>query len=68
MHSVVVAVHQAWKQPYATKGDFARSHANAVAVAAQEGLITTRITGDLYGGEWRPTAAGVEFLEELEKT
>ena len=68
MPTIAEVVYQAWKQPFSTKGDFARGQANAVAAAAQEGLITTRMAGDLYGGEWRPTTTGLDALDKLEKS
>ncbi len=55
----------AWRQPFTTKCDFARTHADLVAVAASDGFITTRIAAGLYGNRWQITAPGLRHLEAL---
>lgn len=60
-------VDRAWRSPFSTKSDFARENASAVAVAAQQGLITTRITGDVYGSVWRVTPNGLSVLWRSEE-
>lgn len=46
-------------QPFSTKSNFARLEASWVAVAASQGLITTRTGKDTFGTLWRATAEGV---------
>ena len=53
-------------KPFTTKSDFARSYATVVAMAAVEGLITTKINDTTYGNVWLVTGNGMEYLEELE--
>lgn len=48
-----------------TKSDFARAWADYLAMAASQGLITTKLYGDVYGREWQITAKGLTALEEL---
>ena len=48
-----------------TKSDFARTHANPVALAASLGLITVVMPGGSYGNTWRITAKGLQRLENL---
>jgi DNA polymerase-1 len=40
---------RAWTKPFSTKSDFARAHADHVALAASDGLITTRIAAGCTG-------------------
>lgn len=47
-------------------GDFARANAEMIAMAASMGLITTRIHMDIYGRDWVPAIAGLEFLDDVE--
>ena len=46
--------------------DFAREHAAIVAMAASQGLITTKIHLGLYGRYWVPTLLGLRLLNEVE--
>ncbi|MEM6746792.1 MAG: hypothetical protein AAF608_05180 [Pseudomonadota bacterium] len=52
-----------WRKPCSCKGDYARSKAAIIAMAASEDLITTRLP-DGYATEWRVTAKGLALLEE----
>ena len=45
--------------------DYARMRADVMAAAASEGLLTTWTLHEGYGRIWRPTAAGLLFLEEV---
>jgi hypothetical protein len=47
------------------KSDFARAQAVFIAMAASDGLITTREAAGLYGNVWRITQAGMERLRIL---
>ena len=52
----------AWTEPFALQSDFARAHADIVAMAASDGLITTKIASGLYGRRWLITEAGLRHL------
>ena len=59
---------EAWISPFSTKGDFARLHADFVAMAASDGMITTKIAAGLYGRRWLITEAGLRHLRALGET
>jgi hypothetical protein len=42
-------LRRAWVNPFSTKSDFAREHANLVALAASRGYLTTRLNRETYG-------------------
>ena len=56
---------RAWASPFTTKSDFAREHADFVAMAASDGFITTRQATGLYSNVWLITAKGLRHLETL---
>src|SRR5690242_19247178 len=58
-------LRRAWTKPFSTKSDFARALADHVALAASDGLITTRVAAGMYGREWLITAAGINRLRTL---
>lgn len=58
-------LEKAWSSPFRTQSDFARSHADYVAMAASEGLITTRGINGSYTKDWRITQKGLAYLETL---
>lgn len=49
--------------PITTKSDYARLHADILAMLACEGMVTTREIGGDYGNRWRLTAKGLDRLE-----
>ena len=53
-------------KPYTTKSDFARTWATHVALAACEGLISTRLTESKFTNTWMVTTLGLEYLDEVE--
>lgn len=57
---------EAWDKGISTKGDYARSAANALAIAAVEGLITTKMTETHYSNRWLLTEDGADFMVDLE--
>jgi hypothetical protein len=59
---------KAWQDPFFCKGDFARSHAVEVAMAASAGLITTQYERDTFGRQWLITQKGLGVLCEQEAT
>lgn len=68
MAAVYTVLHTTWRSPYTTKSDFARAHANYVAMCASEQMITTKIADDTWGNEWLITELGMAFMEELQTT
>jgi hypothetical protein len=59
-------LRRAWRSPFTVSCDFARTNAPFVAIAACKGLITTRISADVYGRNWIITAAGLRMINESE--
>ena len=57
---------EAMEKGISTKGDYARKAANALAIAAVEGLITTKMTEMHYGNRWLLTEDGADFMVDLE--
>ena len=64
--AVYAVVQTAKIKPYTTKSDFARTWATHVALAACEGLITTRLNDTKFTNTWMVTSAGLEYLDEVE--
>ena len=64
--AVFAVVQTAKAKPYTTKSDFARTWATHVALAACEGLITTRLSDTTFTNTWMVTSAGLEYLDEVE--
>ncbi len=58
--TILEVVAYAWHTPFTTKSDFARLHANQVAAAVSDGLITTKITNTHYGRRWVATPKGID--------
>ena len=46
----------------AIQGNLARSEASYVSMAASMGLTTTKVDSRSYGGKWRLTPKGVDYL------
>lgn len=55
-------LERAWRSPFSTKSDYARSHADVIAMAASDGHITTKIATGFYGRQWQITPAGLRHL------
>ena len=51
---------------FTTKSKFSRTWANIIAMAASEGLISTRASLEIWGNRWHVTEDGEQFIEELE--
>lgn len=60
---VIIEAHQ---RGFSVKCDFARSNADYVAMAASMGLISTRLYGNIYSREWRPTVDGLAFVDSMD--
>jgi hypothetical protein len=58
-------LYRAWRYPFTTKSDFARVWADMVAMAASDGLITTKQATGLYGNTWLITSKGLKYYELL---
>jgi hypothetical protein len=57
---------EVWKQEVKVKGDFARTHADMIAMAASLSLITTRVGPNVFGGAWQITGKGLSYINETE--
>lgn len=53
---------RAWTSPFKTKSDFARAHADLIAMAASDGLITTKLATGLYTRFWQISPKGLSHL------
>jgi len=54
---------EAYRRGFTVQSDFARTHADYIAMAASIGLLSTRLYGNVYSREWRPTIKGLTWLE-----
>lgn len=63
-NQVAIVLRQAWLHGFRTKSNFARDHADEVAIAASLGLISTTIGKNLFDRTWRITRKGMDYLEE----
>lgn len=64
MTNIDPVLRRAWLQGFRTKSDFARLHADEVAIAASLGLITTKIGAHRFDRNWHITRKGLTFLGE----
>jgi hypothetical protein len=56
-------LRRAWLDQFSTRSDFARTNAEAIALAALHGLITTEVGGnEVFGNTWRITYRGLQHL------
>lgn len=60
---LMLVIQKAKVQPFTTKSDFARKFANPIALAACEGLISTKIDEDVYTNIWMVTQDGLAWYE-----
>jgi hypothetical protein len=65
MATLADVLEQAWLKPFKTKSDFARDHADIVAMAASDGLLTTKVATGLYQRQWILTPRGLSHLHAL---
>lgn len=61
---LIFTIERAKLQPFTTKSEFAREFANAVALCACEGFITTKLGDSQFTNVWMATSMGLQFLEE----
>ena len=60
---VYAVLAQAKAAPFTTKSDFARVAANPIALAASEGLLSTRLKENTYTNRWMITREGMDWME-----
>lgn len=58
-------LEQAHRAPFKTQSNFSRKYAVAVAMAASDGFITTKVAIGLYTDEWALTPSGLSHLYTL---
>ena len=63
---VFIVLENAYYGGFTTKSKFSREMADVIAIAATEGLITTRINQEQWGNVWYLTEDGYEYMKELE--
>lgn len=61
-NSITELVEKAWKQPFTTRCDYARTNAELVAAASCEGFITVKNPNGTYMRRWHVTAKGLAFI------
>lgn len=61
---VTSVLQRAWRGGFKTKSNFARECADAVAICASLGLISTKIQGTKFGTTWFITKTGMEYYDE----
>lgn len=49
------------------KSDYARNHAEIIAMAASLQLITTKVGSNKFANEWKVTPPGLVWLAETEE-
>lgn len=59
------AILTAYRKGFTVKSDYARMHADYIGMAASMGLISTKLYGNIFSSEWRPTSKGLHWLEEV---
>jgi hypothetical protein len=64
--AIFTVVQAAKIKPFTTKSDFARHWATHVALAACEGLISTRLSEEKFTNIWMVTADGLDWMSEVE--
>jgi hypothetical protein len=55
-------IEKSWRGGFTTRSDFAREHADYIAIAACKGLITTGYLDGEWGRTWYVTAKGLKYL------
>jgi hypothetical protein len=55
------------QRPFKTKSDLARKAANEVALAASEGMLTTKLNDTTYTNVWMVTSDGLDWMEGFDE-
>lgn len=63
IREIMAVIAKAKLEPFTTKSDFARQFANPVALAACEGLISTKLDENTYTNIWMVTSDGLDWYE-----
>jgi hypothetical protein len=63
---LAVVIIEAHRFGFSVKSNFAREHADYIAMAASMGLVSTRVFANIYSREWRPTVDGLKFLQTID--
>lgn len=58
-------IAEGYRKGFTVQSDYARNNADYVAMAASLGLLTTKLFGNVYSREWRPTIKGLAFANEV---
>lgn len=64
MDNVAEVLQKAWRGGFKTKSNFARKHANEIAMCSSLGLITTTLGNRQFSNEWFITKTGMEYYNE----
>lgn len=57
-----IVLLEAHKVGFTVSSNFARAHADFVAMAASLGYLSTRVHKNVFGRDWRPTVRGLAWL------
>ena len=66
MNRILMVLAKTRVEPFTTKSDFSRKFATEIAIAASEGLITTRLNEGQFTNVWMITQDGLQFMESME--
>mgnify|MGYP000415686488 CR=1 FL=1 len=59
-----MVLQEAYKAPFSPKSNFARYHADDVAIASTDGLLSVMVPGVGFSRRWRVTVEGLIALKE----
>jgi len=62
--SLCEVIIEAYRRGFTVQSDFARTHADYIAMAASLGLLSTRVYSNVFSREWRPTIKGLAFVNQ----
>jgi hypothetical protein len=62
MADVVLEAH---RRGFTVQSNYARDQADYIGMASSLGLISTKLYGNVFSREWRPTSKGLEWLEDV---
>lgn len=61
---IAEVVLTAYRRGFTIQSDYARNNAGYIGMSASMGLISTRLYGQVFSREWRPTIRGLTWLED----
>lgn len=64
-HELFEVLREAFLQPFTTRSDFARAHAEAIGVAAENAYLTLYVDAATVSNVWRLTLQGVNMMHIL---